>query len=102
MTGHVAEATVYDQVSNAWLARVGLSDYRAVSADPVSHDQHPRLVWGFTLLEGDKGRLRRRWSHQSPLRLCTTQGKSIAVRLLAFSTEGAGHGVLEFLVDELA
>ena len=96
---NVAEATGYDQDSNTWLAKVGLSGYRAVSDDPLLPDSLPRLVWGFTLLEGDKSRLRRRWSRQTPLRLCTWSGKMVVVRLLAFSTEGKGHGVLEFLLD---
>lgn len=94
----LAEATLRSVGEDKKLARVGLNGYRAYETDPTKDESaDKRLIWSFTILDGDWATLQSCWSRNTPITLRTDRGKQATVRLIAFPVERQAFGLIEFI-----
>lgn len=77
------------------IGTIGLNGYKAFTASPIEQASRPRLVWGFAVIDGNRQRMHKAWSHGDTVEIQTTKHKASA-RILAYPTSKDGHGLIEF------
>lgn len=93
----ITEVTIKNLEGNRHIAKVGLNGYKSFSKNPTNSDNESRLIWSFTVLDGSRKSLGDTWSRQQAILLCTPNGKSVPVRVVAMPVEEDGFGLIEFL-----
>ena len=92
----LSEVTLRDISTGRRIARVGLNGYRSLSCDANQESRRAyRLIWSFTVLDGDVEKLRYSWERLLPVLLCTTNGRRVPVKIVAMPIED-GYGIFEF------
>lgn len=94
---HHSEATLYDVSGKRKLARVGLNGYKSYTDHPTRTDSDARLIWSFTILDGDRDRLEGIWARRQLVMLRTDSGRSAPVTLAAFPADENSFGLIEFV-----
>ncbi|MGB1251600.1 MAG: hypothetical protein ACPG8W_13365, partial [Candidatus Promineifilaceae bacterium] len=92
-----SEVTIRELNGKKQIAKVGLNGYKSFSKDPTQCNGVTRLIWSFTVLDGNRQSLTKSWSHHEPILLCTPNGKSVPVRVVAMPVDDKGFGLIEFL-----
>ncbi len=94
---NVSEVTIRELSGKQQIARVGLNGYKSFTKNPTSQTSPSRLIWSFTVLDGNRGPLEQSWSQRRPVLLCTPNGKSAHVRVVAMPVDKDSFGLIEFL-----
>lgn len=94
---HHSEATLYDVSGKRKLARVGLNGYKSYTGHPTRTEERARLIWSFTILDGDRDKLEHIWARRQLVMLTTDSGRSVPVTLAAFPADEGSFGLIEFL-----
>ena len=94
---HHSEATLYDVSGKRKIARVGLNGYKSFTQHPTRTEDRARLIWSFTILDGDRDRLENAWAHRQLVMLTTDSGRSVPVTLAAFPADEHSFGLIEFV-----
>lgn len=91
------EVMLRDMNNGRRIARVGLNGYRSLTRDPNQQNHRSfRLLWSFTVLEGDLSKLHTFWERKLPVLLCTPQGRQVPVKVVALPTTADAFGLFEF------
>ena len=96
MAQELSQAYLKETGDSRPIVRVGLNGYKSYTK-ANSFDGKRRLIWSFTVLDGDQGRLYDLWSHHQTMLLQTIKGSQIAVRVVLYPTDSDSFGLLEFL-----
>ncbi len=95
---YISEVTIRDMNNGRKIARVGLNGYRSFTQSPAG--QHSRrtfrLLWSFTLLDGDLRKLCLFWERKLPVLLCTPNGREVPVKVVALPASHDAFGLFEF------
>lgn len=94
---NISEVTIRNLDGQKKIAKVGLNGYKSFSKDPTKRASASRLIWSFTVLDGNRASLTDSWSRNQAILLCTPNGKSVPVRVLAMPVDEEGFGLIEFL-----
>lgn len=94
---NLSEVTIRELDGSKKIAKVGLNGYKSFSKHPTRNGEQTRLIWSFTVLDGNRNSLTKSWSRHEPILLCTPNGKSVPVRVVAMPVDDEGFGLIEFL-----
>jgi hypothetical protein len=93
----ITEALIQNAAQTRHIAKIGLNGYKSFTQSPTSQLGTSRLIWSFTILEGNRKELKRSWLNNQPVTLKTSQGKTAHVRVAAYPIDDQSFGLLEFL-----
>lgn len=93
----LSQVTIRDVSTGRRIARVGLNGYRSLSRDGQQASRRTyRLIWSFTVLDGDLEKLRYSWERRLPVLLCTDSGRRVPVKIVAMPIGEDSFGLFEF------
>ena len=94
---NISEATLQDAAQTQHIAHIGLNGYKKFAQNPTRSSGSSRLIWSFTILDGNRDALKQLWLNNQPVTLKTSQGNTAHVRVAAYPTDNQSFGLLEFL-----
>lgn len=97
--GNLTEVALYDANDEQEIGRIGLNGYKSMTSSPIADRKQSRLIWGFAVLDGDRGKILQAWSHGKRVVIRTPNHK-LSARILAYPSNKTGHGLIEFVEAE--
>lgn len=94
---NITEALIQNATQTRHIAKIGLNGYKSFTQNPTAQKGTSRLIWSFTVLDGNRKELKRSWLNNRPMTLKTLQGKTANVRVAAYPIDDKSFGLLEFL-----
>ncbi len=94
---NITEALIQNAAQTQHIARIGLNGYKRFAQNPVRQEGTSRLIWSFTVLDGNRKALKQSWLNNQAMTLKIPQGNVAYVRVAALPSDEHSFGLLEFL-----
>lgn len=94
---NITEALIQNIAQTQQIAKIGLNGYKSFTQSPTRQKGSSRLIWSFTILEGNRKELKKSWMNNQAVTLKTSQGNTVNVRVAAYPIDDQSFGLLEFL-----
>ncbi len=94
---NITEALIQNASQTQHIAKIGLNGYKSFTQSPTRQKGRARLIWSFTILEGNRTELKRSWLNNQAMTLKTSQGRTANIRVAAYPIDDDSFGLLEFL-----